>query len=75
MTKKEAMKLMKRFFITFICCVPLFLFVGVLWGQYFSQPALVTIFTVFAGTVFAIEEYVHYKNINKQKEIKNSKKK
>ena len=70
MTKKEIYQLMKRFLISFACCVPLFLFVGVMWGQYFSQAVLVIIFTVFAGLVFALEELYHYKKMEKQKEIK-----
>ena len=75
MTKKDFYQVIKRFLITFACCVPLFVFVGVEWGQYFSQTVMVIMFTVFAGGVFALEELHNANKLEKQKQIKENKNK
>ena len=70
MTRRDITKLFKRFFMTFFCCVPIFLGIGFLLNGKIQPWIMTAIFVVIGGGVLAIEEYVHYKRVQKREQIK-----
>ena len=72
MLKKDVLGLFKRFLITFCCCLPLFFVIGFLLVGKISDVVMVIIFVTIGGLIFALEEYIHFKNYQKRQNAKNS---
>lgn len=70
MTRKEITDLFVRFLITFCLMLPFFIGIGFLLQDKVSDFVMVTIFVVLCGIVLSIEEYIHYKNFQKRKLLK-----
>ena len=70
MTRKDIFQLIKRFLLTFLCCVPVLLLIGYLLQGKVQSWIMVTIFVVVAGGVLAIEEYIVYARRKKREKIK-----
>lgn len=65
MTKKDIIDIFKRFFIVFLCCLPLLLVVGwLLMGL--SNIAMVAINCGIISAVFVVEELI-YSNFKKKR--------
>ena len=71
MTRKDITKLFKRFLITFICMSPIFIGIGFLLVNKVTNFVMVTIFVVTGGAGLAIEEFIHFKRVQKREELKN----
>ncbi|MGN1212721.1 MAG: hypothetical protein ACI4TZ_01645 [Christensenellales bacterium] len=70
MTRKDIASLFKRFFITFFCCVPIFLVIGYFLEKKMQDWILTFIFIVIGGSVFALEELIHFKRRQKRELLK-----
>ena len=70
MTRRDITKLFKRFFITFFCCVPIFLIVGFLLENKIQSYILTIIFVVIGGAIFAMEELIYFKAKQKREKLK-----
>lgn len=70
MTRKDIFGLIKRFLLTFLCCVPVLLVIGYFLQGKVQSWIMVTIFVVVAGAVLAIEEYIVYTRRKKREKIK-----
>ena len=71
MTRKEIAKLFIRFLITFACMIPLFIGRGFLLSGKVSDFVMTTIFVVLGGAGVAVEEFIHFKRVQKREELKN----
>lgn len=72
MTVKDVAKLFKRFFITFLCCVPVFLGIGFLLDGKIQPWIMTFIFVVIGGGAFALEEFLHNRRVQKREKQKES---
>lgn len=70
MTRKDIASLFKRFFITFFCCVPIFLVIGYFLEKKMQDWILTFIFIVIGGSIFAFEELIHFKRRQKRELLK-----
>ena len=70
MTRKEIANLFIRFLITFACMSPLFVALGFLLNGKVTDFVMITIFVVLAGAGTAVEEYIHFKKVEKRKQLK-----
>ena len=70
MTRKDIASLFKRFFITFFCCVPIFLVIGYFLEKKIQDWILTFIFIVIGGSIFALEELIHFKRRQKREFLK-----
>lgn len=68
MTKKQITKLFKRFFITFLLCLPLFVIFGVFLGEKIGSWAIL-VYVLIGAIAFVLEEiwHNHYEQKQKQK--------
>ncbi len=70
MTRKEIANLFKRFLITFVCMLPLFIGLGFLLSGKISDVVMIIIFVVLGGAGVAVEEYIHFKRVQKREQMK-----
>lgn len=70
MTRKEIASLFKRFLITFACMTPLLIGLGFLLMGKVSDFVMIVIFVVLAGAGIAVEEYVHFKRVQRREQMK-----
>lgn len=70
MTRKEIAQVFKRFLITFLCMLPIFIGLGLLLAGKISDVVMIVIFVVVGGFGFAMEEYIHFKRYAKRQELK-----
>lgn len=68
MTRKDIVKVFKRFIITFLCTFPFLLIVGYFLNEKINDALMVFMFVVIAGGVFFLEEVIHQKIKEKQKD-------
>lgn len=67
MTIKEYLHIFKRFFITFLICLPILFGIGILLVNKVHNAVMITIFVVVMGTGFVLEE-LWYSNHKKKME-------
>lgn len=65
MTKKEAVKYIKLFFIAFACCIPLFVVIGIFLTQYIGNVWSVVIYIVIGAGAFVLAIYLDKKHEEK----------
>lgn len=65
MTKKEAVKYIKLFFISFACCIPLFAIIGIFLTQYIGNIWSVVIYIVIGAGAFVLALYLNKKHEEK----------
>lgn len=70
MTRKDIVNLMKRFFLTFLACIPIFVGLHFLLTNKIADWLVIIIFMTVAGSIFALEEYIRFKNKAKREEKK-----
>lgn len=70
MNRRDIAQLFKRFFITFMCSVPLFLALGFLLENKISNIVMIIVLVILGGAIFAIEEWIAFKQIQKRKKLK-----
>jgi zinc transporter ZupT len=68
MTRKDVVKLIKRFLITFLCTLPLLVLIGYLLIGKISNALMTFIFVVIAGGVFFLEEVIRYQKKQNKKD-------
>lgn len=69
MTRKDVSNLYKRFFITFLICIPIFVVIGVFLTKYIGNVWTVVLYVVI-GIIAMILEELWYKGYKKRQEIK-----
>jgi len=67
MSRKDIVKLIKRFLITFLCTVPVFVGLDYLLGNAVKDWLKIFMFVVIGGGVFFLEELIRFKK-NKKKD-------
>lgn len=70
MNKKEVSKLIKRFFIAFAICLPLFVVIGIFLTPIIGNVWSVVIYVVIGLGVFFLEEAVYKKIAQKKQEAR-----
>ncbi len=65
MTKKEFIKIFKRFFLSFLCCLPIFILIGVFLRQKIGRVWTVVIYVVIGAIAFVLAEIIHKKHEEK----------
>ena len=71
MTKKEFVKIFKRFFITFLICLPIFVLIGVFLTGKISNFLIILMYVVIGAVAFVIEELwwaKHQKKLEQRRE-------
>lgn len=66
MTIKEYVHVFKRFIITFLLCLPIFILIGVLLQGKIHNGIMIAMFVVIGGIAFAVEELWYSKHKKKQ---------
>lgn len=70
MTRKSIAELFKRFLLTFVCMLPIFIVVGILLQNKVSDVVMTIIFVVLGGAGVALEELIHFKRVEKREQMK-----
>ena len=61
MTKKEYLKIFKRFFLAFLCCLPIYILIGIFLREKIGNVWTVVIYVVFGAIAFVLAEIIHKK--------------
>lgn len=69
MTKKEIAKLFKRFFITFLLCLPIFAIIGVFAGDKIGSAWSIVLYVLIGAIAFVLEE-IWYKGFKQRQQQK-----
>lgn len=70
MNKKEYGDLIKRFLLTFLCCIPIFVGLNILMKGKVDNFIIILINVVIGGIVFFLEELTHNKILESRKKRK-----
>lgn len=65
MTKKEAVKYIKIFLLSFACCIPLFAIIGIFLTQYIGNVWSVVIYIFIGAGAFVLGLYLNKKHEEK----------
>ena len=74
MTKKEYLKIFKRFFLAFLCCLPIYILIGIFLREKIGNVWTVVIYVVIGAIAFVLAEIIH-KNHEEKMELKREKNK
>ena len=69
MTKKEFKSIFKRFFITFLICIPIFVVIGIFLTPLIGDIWSIVIYVSIGGLAFFLEE-LWWKGYSKKQEAK-----
>lgn len=72
MTKKEFLKIFKRFFLAFLCCLPIYILIGIFLREKIGNVWTVVIYVVIGAIAFVLAEIIH-KNYEEKMELKREK--
>ena len=61
MTKKEFIKVFKRFFLAFLCCLPIYVLIGIFLREKIGNVWTVVIYVVIGAIAFVLAEIIHKK--------------
>lgn len=61
MTKKEFVKIFKRFFLAFLCCLPIYVLIGIFLREKIGNVWTVVIYVVIGAIAFVLAEIIHKK--------------
>lgn len=70
MTKKEFVKVFKRFFITFLICLPLLVLVGVFLTGKISNALIIFLYVLIGALAFVLEELWWSKHQKKLEQVR-----
>ena len=59
MTKKEFIKIFKRFFLAFLCCLPIYVLIGIFLREKIGNVWTVVIYVVIGAIAFVLAEIIH----------------
>ena len=62
MTKKEFLKIFKRFFLAFLCCLPIFILIGIFLREKIGNVWTIVIYVVIGAVAFILAEIIHKKH-------------
>ena len=68
MNKKDIAKIFKRFFITFLICLPIFILIGVFLTDKIGNVWTVVLFILIGAIAFVLEEIWHKAYQKKQEQ-------
>lgn len=72
MTKKEFIKIFKRFFLAFLCCIPFYILIGVFLREKIGNVWTVVIYVFLGAGAFVLAEIINKKHEEKM-ELKRAK--
>ncbi len=67
MDKREMMEYGKRFFLTFLACLPIFILLDILLQKHIGNIWLIIIYAVIAGGAFFLVELIRKKRLARLK--------
>ena len=65
MTKKEFIKIFKIFFLAFLCCLPIYILIGIFLREKIGDVWTVVIYVVIGAIAFVLTEIIHKKHEEK----------